>query len=234
MAKERVAKDTRVNEKPVRVSFPHLFKARAVNDGTPSYSIVIMLNKNDPQDMAFLKQLHQDMTEALQECWPDVNTRPANPLIGGVDSPIKDGDSTPNKKGILLKNKYPEYEGHYIIRAGCREDNGRPGVVDANGQKILDANEVYGGCWGRVGVNVYTFDNSLNAGVTVGLNGFQKTADGESFGSGRPSTEEMFGKFGGTNPTMGQGGDPFANTQPGNTPPVGQPAPANPMDESPF
>lgn len=228
MAKtDRVFKENRVNDKPIRVSYPTLFKARSVNNGAPAFSLVLMLNKQDPEDMKFLKTLYDDCNAALIEKWPQEANRPRTPVIGSVDSPIKDGDTTPNKKGIILCQVNPEYAGHYIIRANCREDNGRPGVVDMNGQKILDQNEVYGGCYGRVGVNVYTFENQMNAGVTIGLNGFMKTGDGESLGGGRPSTEDMFGKYAGQPIGQTSQPDPFA-TPPPAAPPATPPPAATP------
>ena len=198
----------------VRVSYPTLFNPRAFQAGSePKYSITLMIDKKNEEQMKFLKQLHTDMQEALIEAWPDESKRPRVSLIGDTRSPIKDGDKTVNNNGIPLAEKNPEYEGHFIIRASTAS---RPVVVDRNKSEILDANEIYGGCFCKVCLNAYTYAMSANSGVTFGLNGVQKWSDGDSFGGGRMSADAMFEAAGGSDdPANYQpGGDPFATEKP--------------------
>ena len=71
--------------------------------------------------------------------------------------------------------------------------NQKPGIVDKDLNEILDPDEVYSGCWGRVSLNFYPFDVSGNRGVGVGLNNVQKLKDGERLGGARASAESDFG-----------------------------------------
>ena len=212
---------------PVRVSYPfinavQLEKAKAdtirrgQNPDETKCGVVMMFEKNNAEHKEFLRLLKIDAEQALLEHWPDQTqpdgtkiphpSRPRHPIIGSV---IKDGDTGLNKKGILLKEKNPEYAGHWIVRAGC--GGGRiPDAIlaqrDAKGQPIYvtDQATIYGGCKCRVNMNAYTYSNKSD-GVTFGLNGVQKWEDGESFGGGKPALESMFDK---TAPPAGP--DPFA------------------------
>jgi hypothetical protein len=51
---------------------------------------------------------------------------------------------------------------------------------------------VYGGMKGKINIEFYPYSNSGNHGVGAGLNGVQKIADGEPFGSSAPPVESMF------------------------------------------
>ena len=67
----------------------------------------------------------------------------------------------------------------------------RPGVVDADKIEILDAEEVYSGCYGRASITFYPYNTSSN-GIAAALNNIQKLEDGERLGGSRASAEEDF------------------------------------------
>ena len=54
----------------------------------------------------------------------------------------------------------------YFFNANSRQ---APQVVDKNVQPILDQSEVYSGCYGRISVNFYGFNNNGNRGIAAGL-----------------------------------------------------------------
>lgn len=221
MTKATVYVDPRTTP-AVRVSYPAVFEKRSMNGGVPAYSVTLMFDKKDADHMAFLKLLMADMTKVLEGNWPDVATRPRIPLHGHDKSPVKDGDTAINQQGIPLKEKNPEYAGHFIIRATSYNDTMT--VVDKNKADILDRSQLYGGCVCKANINPYARMRSDNQGISVGLNGIQKWADGESFGSGagRPNVDSMFESSGANDPTNYGGNsdaffgatgtdDPFAN-----------------------
>ena len=194
---------------PVRVSFPTIFTPKPFQAGdTPKYSIVVMLDKADKDHMAFVKQIHADLKYCLETQWPKEADRPRVPLVGETYSPIKDGDKTKNKNGIPLVEKNAEYANHYIIRAATAN---KPVCVDKNMSEILDTNVIYGGCYCKINLNAYAYASG-SGGVTFGLNGVQFTADGDSFGGGRPPTSEMFDDAGADDPSNYGSDDPFAGT----------------------
>jgi len=202
----------------VRISYPQVFVPRSFSVGdVPRYSLVVMIKKSVEEQMEFMKQLYQDAAEALVEKWPDEATRPRIPLTGHDSSLFKDGDVACNNQGIPLREKNEEYAGHYIIRAGTTS---KPQLVDKGRQAILDTNEIYGGCFCHVNLNIYTFVQPQNMGVTCGLNGVQKMEDGPAFGGGRPSVDEMFTAEGGAGDASNY--DPFSTGG------------IQPEDETPF
>ena len=93
--------------------------------------------------------------------------------------PLRDGDDERNDDA---------YKGHYFINANS---NTQPQIVDKNVKPILDRSEVYSGCYARVSLNFYAFNNNGNKGVACGLGNIQKIRDGESL-SGRSSAADDF------------------------------------------
>lgn len=202
-----IAQDSRTS--PVmRISYPQVFTPKAFQAGqTPRYGVVILIDKKDKEQMAFMRLLHADAAAVLAVKWPNPETRPRIPLTGHDKSVFKDGDTALNNQGIPVKERNPEYTGHYFVRAGSTQ---KPIVVDRNRNEIRDPNEIYGGCYCKVNVNAYTFDQALNKGVTLGLNGIQKIRDGEAFGGGKPPLDEMFEAEAGGAEDAANYADPFA------------------------
>ena len=107
----------------------------------------------------------------------------------------KDKSKWPNLKlpfnnGDDKAHKYPEYAGKISIRATSKH---QPGVVDAAVQPIMNQSDFYPGCFARMRVNAFTFDNK-QIGVSLGLNHIQKVKDGDPLGGGgaRERVEEAF------------------------------------------
>ncbi len=203
---------------PIRVAFTRdLFTPKPYKAGdVPKHSITAMFDKNNKEDMAFLKLIHKDAEEALVEKWPDKKLRPRKPIVGDAGSPIKDGDESLNNNGIPYGEKNPEFKGHFFIGLSTAR---RPHIVSRANEDILDTNEIYGGCVCRISLNAYTYTGERNSGVTFGLNGVQKYSDGERFGGdGISGVDEMFEAEGGPNdPANYNTPDPFAGEKPAET-----------------
>ena len=56
-------------------------------------------------------------------------------------------------------------------------------MVDSQVQPIIDPTQVYSGMWGNVNVNFFAYNQAGKKGIGCGLNGVQKTADGDPLGS---------------------------------------------------
>lgn len=167
-----MAQKTKVTTPEFRVSFPHLFEAqKAPNGNVAKFSVVMLFDKS--VDLAPLRQI---ANEAVVERWPDPAKRPKN-----LRNPFRDGDT-----------EKPHIEGYqnvtFITASGLR----KPGVVGPDVQPIMDAAQIYPGCYGRAAVVAYAYDNAGNRGVAFGLQNFQKTREGDPLGGGgRP--EDDFG-----------------------------------------
>ena len=73
-----------------------------------------------------------------------------------------------------------ECRGHYVITVSSKQ---KPTIVDIAGRDILDAAEVYSGCYGRASINFYGYNSAGKKGISAGLLAIQKLYDGEPFGT---------------------------------------------------
>jgi hypothetical protein len=96
-----------------------------------------------------------------------------------------------DKKTIsALRNldKNPEYEGCWYMNVSSKT---RPAIADRAAQPILDQTEVYSGCYARVKLGAFAFAAQGSKGVSFGLNGLQKLADGEPLGAVAMKAEDF-------------------------------------------
>lgn len=165
------------------LSFPHLFSStKSKNDkGEDVYDVQIIIPKSQTKDI-------RDILAAIKE----VGSAKWGANWKKVRTPLRDGDVEADditEDGKTKGEKYPERLGCYFLNAR----SSRPvGVFDRTRTPILDADAVYGGCKGKIAVSFYPYSQQGNNGIGCGLNGVQKIADGDAFGSGRPSVESMF------------------------------------------
>lgn len=162
-----------------RLSFPKLFQ----HDEFEKYRATLLIPKSS--DISELRNL---AAEAVAEKWPDADRRPP-----GLINPIKDGDTDLMNDGTLRSDKYPEMKGHWVVNCMSKI---RPGVVDQQAQIIINAEEMYPGCFVHATVTCFTYAPSKTnpqskAGVGFGLQNIQKLAEGDSF-SGRSRAEDDF------------------------------------------
>jgi hypothetical protein len=141
-----------------------------VENAKPRYQITIPLPKKD----AFWTKLNQMVDETAKAKWGKIPPK--------MKSPVKDGD----------EEERPELAGCYSIQA---TSNNKPGIVDAQLQPIMDANEIYSGAYYRASVRAYAWDHPTGGkGVSIALDNIMKTKDGEAF-SGRTDASEDFADF---------------------------------------
>ena len=164
---------------PVRFSYANVFAPRASEEGAePKYSLTLLVPKDHPDTEAIFAAHDAAVKEGMEKFWSGKKPNFKN-------EKIKDGDEDyPDK---------PECEGMYVISTNCKADR-KPGVIDENKNPFLDESEFYSGCWGRVNVNFFAYNNPKNKGIGCGLNFVQKLRDGEAF-SGTPRTAaQAFGE----------------------------------------
>ena len=177
MADKKPAQPTKVvNPKTelVRFSYCHVFKPHAIEDeGEPKYSCAVLIPKKNKKTLAMVKAAIDAAKEEGKTLFGG--------KMGGLKLPLRDGDEErPDDEA---------YRGMYFFNATSKS---KPKVVDADLDEIIDPEDFYSGCWGRVSVRFYPFAKKGNKGVAVGLNNLQKIKDGENL-SGGSSAEEDFG-----------------------------------------
>ena len=164
---------TKVVTGPVRLSYVHLFEPWALKpEDDASYSTAILIPKSDKKTLDALEEARQEAIAEGRKKWGSswgVKNKKDN-----LKYSLHDGDEDAD----LERN--PEYTGHMYMSVSSKSR--RPGVVDRNVQPILDATEVYSGCFARVSINAFPYNYNGTHGVSFGLNHVQKLRDGEPLG----------------------------------------------------
>lgn len=155
---------TKVTTGKVRLSYAHLFEPHAIDGNEPKYSVSVIIPKSDKETLRAIKEAVNEAKEQGKGKWG--GKVPAN-----VKTPLRDGD--------VDREGDEAYAGCYFLNANSKN---KPGIVDVNVQPILDATEVYSGCYARLTLNFYAYNANGNKGVAAGLGNVQKLADGEPLG----------------------------------------------------
>lgn len=155
---------TKVTTGKVRLSYAHLFEPHAIEGNEPKYSVSVIIPKSDKETLQAIKEAVAEAKEQGKGKWN--GKVPAN-----IKTPLRDGD--------VEREGDEAYAGCYFLNANSKN---KPGVVDINVQPVLDATEVYSGCYARLTLNFYAYNANGNKGIAVGLGNVQKLADGEPLG----------------------------------------------------
>ncbi len=174
------AQNGRIILPPMLGAFPWLYKPRPPMKGAQNprflYQIVLILKKSRKDELAELAAVVKALAAEK------FGTQPK----GKIRMPIRDGDA--DRPG------YPEFEDSYFLTASSER---KPGVVNAKGQPILEADsdeEAYSGCTFRASVVPYSYDVNGNRGVSVGLRNLQVAAKGPRLDGG-VSAEAEFAEY---------------------------------------
>lgn len=154
----------------VHFSYCNLFQAKPPfnnPNGEPKYSVTILAPKTNAAAKATVDAaVEAAISAGVSKCWN--GQRPPQPALC-----VHDGDGPRPSDGEPYG---PECKGCWVFTASSKQ---APFVVDANVQNIIDPREVYSGMWGNVSVNFFAYNNSGKKGIGCGLNGAQKTRDGD-------------------------------------------------------
>ena len=182
-------KEMRIVTPEGRVSYPNLFEPSPDLKGVPKYSVRLMWPKTT--DLMDLRRILVGAIKAKfgddKKDWPVVlrqnDLRQYISPDGKNGWPLIDGDMSdkPENAGMVYVN----------LKTDVKH---RPQVVDGRrgNEPILDPDEIYGGCYVFAALGAFPYDVKGNRGVSFGLDGIQKVADGEPF-DGRSRAEDVFG-----------------------------------------
>jgi len=174
---------TKVVTGKVRFCFCHVFEPSAM-EGQPEesakYSICVIIPKDDEKTIAKITKA-VEMAKAVGKAKiADKNGK----IPSTTKLPLRDGDEE--------RSDDPAFENAYFLNA---TSNRKPTIVDRNLDPIMDQNEFYSGCYGRISLNLFAFNASGNKGIAAGLQNIQKLEDGEMLAGGSTAEED----FGGDN-----------------------------------
>jgi len=155
-----------------RAAFCNLFPDKDGNpptrrgqQGAPKFGVTAIFPAGT--DLAALKQLAH---WAGQQRWGDKFPEVAKSST--FKSPFRKGEDRQAKYGA---EAFPD--GSIFCNFTTKF---LPGIVDANRQPILRAEEFYSGCWARAKVRAFAYEN-LGIGISFGLDSVQKVRDDKPF-----------------------------------------------------
>ena len=168
---------TKVITGKVRFSYAHVFEPHAQEEGkTKKYSVAILIPKKDKATIAKINAAVEAATQAGK-------VQLGGKIPPNLKKPLRDGDEE--------RPDDENYVGMMFLNASSSK---KPGILDPQGNQMLDASEFYSGCYGLASINFYAFNTSGNKGIAAGLNNLKKTEDGENLGGGGASAESDFGE----------------------------------------
>lgn len=168
-----------------RLSYCNLFQPKPPFNnpqGDPKYSTTVLVPKTNLAAKAAIDTaINAAISTGISSKWD--GKKPAMLAIC-----VHDGDGPRPSDGEPFG---PECKGCWVFTASCKPDR-PPFVVDGNVQPILQQSEIYSGVFGNVNISFFPYNNGGKKGIGCGLNGFQKTRDGEPLGNS-VSAAEAFG-----------------------------------------
>lgn len=167
---------TQVVLKNVRLSYCYAVKGKLNDEGNKVWSTTCLVPKNHPQI--------DEIKAAIQAAKVAGAAKLGK---GAVKSPLLDGDA---KEEGEWKYKGEENRGHYLLRAA--NYNRAPKVVDQRKEEIIDADDLYSGCFANVVINFYAYNSRTNKGISPGLEAIQKKRDGDRLSGGGVNVDDVF------------------------------------------
>ena len=168
-----------VKLKNVRLSFPQLFEAKAMEDGgKPRFSAAFLIDPQTPEGRTAIKAVKQQMNIVAEDKWGK----------GKVPKSVKFCLNDGNTKD------YDGYEDRMYLSAGNSAD--RPPTVgkwDKSLKLVVSATpeEVYAGCHVHAVVTFWAQDNQYGKRVNANLQAVIFYKDGEPFGAGRVDANKL-------------------------------------------
>lgn len=167
-----------ITGKDTRWSYANVWEPKAINGGTPKYSVSLIIPKTDT---VTVKKIQDAIKAAYEEGQGKLKGNGKSvPALSVLKTPLRDGD--------VERPDDEVYAGCYFINANATT---APGIVDADRNPIISRSEVYSGVYGRASISFYAFNSNGNKGIACGLNNLQKIRDGEPLG-GKASAESDF------------------------------------------
>lgn len=152
----------------VRFSFVHVYEPHAFENEPPKYSVLCLLPKSDTKTLAKIKKTIETVRNS------DAGKKNLKGIRGEVTF-LRDGDEE--------RPDRPEFAGMYFFNASCKD---QPLVIDAEKEELIDRRKLYSGCYGRVSIDIFSYNSHGNRGISTGLRALQVLRDGEPLGGAAP------------------------------------------------
>lgn len=162
----------------VRLDFVRLAKP----DDKGSYSVCVLINKDDEDTIALINEAVETCAEENKGIW-------GGKIPKNLARPLHDGDVNRDT------DEYPQFEGQMYLNANTFRP---PYLADADDEPLADPKQLYSGVYARIALepSAYYHADTGKKGVKLYVNAVQKTRDGERIGPDTTSGGSVsFGKF---------------------------------------
>lgn len=163
--------------KNVRLAFPKLFKAEAVNGGEPTFSAAFLFAPDHPSVAAIKEAIEQVGQAKWGAKWPQIKKG----LEAQDKVALHDGNTKSDMAG---------YEGNLFINASNKT---KPLVLDRDKTPLDSADgKPYGGCYVNASIEIWAQDNNFGKRINASLRGVQFFKDGDAFAGGGAASVDEF------------------------------------------
>lgn len=150
----------------VRFSYANVFVPQSMDpDKPPKYSVSVLIDKNDKDTIAKINAAIDKVKNN-----PEAQAKWGGSLPKVLKGGLRDGDAEKSDDA---------YVGKFFINASSAQ---KPGLVDADRNPIISADEFYSGCYGRASLSFFAYNAAGSKGIGCGLNNLQKLEEGERLG----------------------------------------------------
>lgn len=162
-----------------RISTPETFQGT----GEPRFSAAILVEKGSAGE----EKINKAALAAAEAKWPGKGAAAIKSLSSQNRICFYDGDTRDEVDG---------FAGHIVLNANTPHTQPPALVITRNGRNERLEREsqsvIYGGCYVNMIVDLWAQDNQYGRRINAQLAGIQFVKDGDSFGGGRPASEEEF------------------------------------------
>lgn len=169
----KIINGTRVVTNKVRLSYANVWEKKSINGGPEKYSCSLIIDKDDKETLDCIDKAIDNAIEAGLSKFGG-----KKPNKASIKLPLRDGAEKDDEN----------YDGKYFINCNSQQ---KPQIVGADKMPITDETEVYSGCYAKVSISFYAFNQAGNRGIACGLGNIMKLEDGEPLG-GRTSAADDF------------------------------------------
>lgn len=162
----------------VRLAFPTLFEAKAVNgEGDPAFSASFLMPKNHPA------------VKALQDAFEQVGKEKWGAKWATVKKEIETKDRLALHDGDT-KADYAGFEGNMFVSS---RNKSRPLVIDRDKSPLTAQDgRPYAGCFVNASIELWAQDNAYGKRINATLRGVQFYKDGDAFAGGGAASDDEF------------------------------------------
>ena len=175
----------KISLKKVRLSFPDLFEASAINDGEPRFGACFIIEPGSANAKAIDAEIERCGSEKWQKEWTGIKK-----ALESKDKMCFRKSEKLNASGVV----YGGFEDKHWIQASNKS---RPVIVDRDKSPLVQADgKPYSGCYVNATVDLWAQDNSFGKRINATLLGVQFDSDGDAFSGGEKGSADDFDDLG--------------------------------------